>query len=131
MRKSVPGSTYTPDWPEVARAAKEAANWRCERCGHSHEPATGYALTVHHLDMNPGNNIWWNLAVLCQRCHLTIQAKVVLERYWMFEHSEWFRPHAAGYYASVRGLPQDREYVMGHMEMLLAKHVFVQRGRHR
>lgn len=95
MRKSVPGSTYTPDWPEVARAAKEAAGWRCERC------------------------------------HLTIQAKVVMERYWMFEHTEWFKPHAAGYYASIQRLPQDREYVMANMEMLLARFVFVQKGKYR
>lgn len=58
-------------------------------------------LTVHHLDGDKANSAWWNLAVLCQRCHLEIQAKVVMERVYPHEHSEWFKPHAAGYYAEV------------------------------
>jgi hypothetical protein len=57
-------------------------------------------LTVHHLDGKKDNLRWWNLAALCQVCHLIIQAKVKMERPWiMFEHSEWFKPYAAGYYA--------------------------------
>jgi hypothetical protein len=58
-------------------------------------------LTVHHLDGDKANLAWWNLATLCQRCHLEIQAKVVMERVYPHEHSEWFKPHAAGYYAKV------------------------------
>jgi hypothetical protein len=56
-------------------------------------------LTVHHLDGNKANCRWWNLAALCQRCHLEIQAKVVIERVYPHEHSEWFKPYAAGWYA--------------------------------
>lgn len=58
-------------------------------------------LTVHHLDGDKANCRWWNLAALCQRCHLEIQAKVVMERVYPHEHSEWFKPHAAAYYAWV------------------------------
>ena len=60
---------------------------------------TGYCLTVHHLDLNPSNNRWWNLLALCQRCHLSIQGRVHIERPWMFDHSEWFQPYVAGWYA--------------------------------
>lgn len=58
-------------------------------------------LTVHHLDGDKANLAWWNLAALCQRCHLQIQAKVVMERVYPHEHSEWFKPHAAGWYAKT------------------------------
>lgn len=109
---------YTDDWPLVAAQVKEAADWRCIRCDHVHNPATGYTLTVHHLDGDKANNAWWNLAPLCQRCHLHIQAKVVMARVWMFEHSEWFKPYVAGYYAHQAGLPSDRAYVLSHIHEL-------------
>lgn len=116
-RKSI--SNYTEDWPAIALAVKNAAGWKCVRCGHAHEPETGYCLTVHHLTIDPANNRWWNTAALCQRCHLQIQSKVVMERIWMFEHSEWFKPYVAGYYAFVHGEPDDRGYVMENLERLL------------
>lgn len=81
---------YPPDWPEVSRARKEHAGWRCEctgwcgspaaghladdgRCSNRHgEPAylTGAAvvLTGAHLDHQPENND--SVRALCQRCHL-------------------------------------------------------------
>jgi hypothetical protein len=76
-------------------------------------------LTVHHLDINPANCEWWNIPALCQRCHLSIQSKVIMERLWMFEHSDWFKPYAAGYYAHQNGLPHDKQYVMDHLMELL------------
>ena len=69
---------YSADWKAIAAHVKEAAGWRCVRCGHAHEPATGYTLTVHHLTGDKANMRWWNLAPLCQRCHLHIQGKVVM-----------------------------------------------------
>jgi len=117
MRKSV--SDYPPDWPEIALRVKEAAGRKCVRCGHPHDRKSGHVLTVHHLDLNPANNEWWNTPALCQRCHLRIQAKVFMERQWMFEHSEWFKPYAAGYYAAQNGHPTDREWVEAHLDMLL------------
>ena len=42
-----------------------------------------------------------------------------MDRPYMFEHSAWFKPYVAGYYAHLRGLPEDREYVMEHLDELL------------
>lgn len=56
-------------------------------------------LTVHHLNGIKHDCRWWNLVSLCQRCHLTIQGKVYMDRPWIYPHSEWFKPFAAGFYA--------------------------------
>jgi len=117
IRKST--SDYPANWKEIADRTKEEAGWKCVRCGHPHDTKTGYVLTVHHLDLNPSNCEWWNIPALCQRCHLHIQAKVVMERPWMFQHSEWFRPYVAGYYAHIMGHPTDRPWVLEHLDMLL------------
>jgi hypothetical protein len=78
-------------------------------------------LTVHHLDGDKANLRWWNLAALCQRCHLEIQAKVVMERVYPHEHSGWFKPHAAGYYAWVyNGEELTREETLERLDELLA-----------
>jgi len=91
---------YPDNWKEIATAIKEAAGWKCERCGHEHDPQNGYALTVHHLDNNKSNCALWNLASLCQRCHLKVQGRVFLPQCYMFEFSQWFVPHVVGYYNS-------------------------------
>ena len=91
---------YPANWDEIAKRIKDAANWYCERCKKGHSPAAGYTLTVHHLDMNKSNCADWNLAALCQRCHLRIQGKVDFEQQYLFEHSEWMRPHVAGFKAA-------------------------------
>ena len=114
---------YPENWKEIAVAIKQEAGWKCVRCGEPHDPITGHTLTVHHLDINPANCEWWNIPALCQRCHLTIQSKVIIEQPYMFEHSEWFKPYVAGYYAHLAGLPTDREYVMAHLDELLAGRV--------
>ncbi len=106
-RKSPEGSNYPGNWKDIAKAVKDDAHWTCVRCGKLHDPENGYTLTVHHLDICPSNCAWWNIPALCQRCHLTIQSKVVMERYWMFEHSTWFRPYVAAYYAVRAGQTQD------------------------
>lgn len=110
---------YPPNWKEIAQDVKEAANWRCVRCQHPHDVEAGYMLTVHHLDLNKSNCEWWNLAALCQKCHLQIQHKVVMERDWMFEHSEWFKPYVAGYYAQRHGLPTEKTWVLEHLDDIL------------
>lgn len=56
-------------------------------------------LTVHHLDGVKTNCLWWNLVPLCQRDHLIVQRRVVMERPWPWPHSDWFKPYAAAYYA--------------------------------
>lgn len=112
-------STYPTNWRKIALTVKTEAAWRCVRCGHIHEPRAGYTLTVHHLDMDPQNCAWWNLCPLCQRCHLQIQAKVVLERMWMLDHSLWFRPYVAGYYAHCMLLELDRQTITTWAEMII------------
>jgi hypothetical protein len=78
-------------------------------------------LTVHHLDGNKANCRWWNLVALCQRCHLTIQGRVRMERFWPWEHTDWFKPYVAGFYAfSYLGEDLTREQVAERLEELLA-----------
>lgn len=79
-------------------------------------------LTVHHLNGVKFDCRWWNLVSLCQRCHLTIQAKVWMDRPWNKPHSEWFRPYVAGYYASLEGLELSREETVARMDELLERH---------
>lgn len=91
----------------VAQGAEVEALWRI--------------LTVHHLDAVKLNCRWWNLAALCQRCHLEIQGRVRLHQVYPWPHSEWFRPYAAGYYALVYlGEELTREQTEARLEELLA-----------
>jgi hypothetical protein len=77
-------------------------------------------LTVHHLDGNKANCRWWNLASLCQRCHLTVQGRVRMERVWPWEHTDWFKPYVAGFYAfSYLGEDLTREQVDSRLDELL------------
>ena len=110
---------YSPNWRLIALKAKGDADWCCVRCGHKHDPKNGYCLTVHHLDLDPANNEWWNIPPLCQKCHLSIQGRVIMEIPWMFEHSEWFKIYVAGYYASLQGLPTDKVYILQNKETIL------------
>ena len=78
-------------------------------------------LTVHHLNGAKHDLRWWNLASLCQRCHLYVQRKVVMERVYIWEHTEWFKPHAAGWYAAAYlGENLTREQTMARLDELLA-----------
>ena len=113
---------YPPNWKQIAAQVKADAGNKCVRCGHAHDVGAGYMLTVHHLDLNPANCEWWNLAPLCQRCHLQIQHKVIMERTWMMDHSLWFRPFVAGLAAHQNGLPSSREEVMKNLNYLIALH---------
>lgn len=112
---------YPEGWREFAHKVKEEAGWKCIRCHHIHEPSTGYCLTVHHVTMNKAEPFehWWAFLALCQRCHLHIQSKVVMERIWYLPHSEWFKPYCAGYYAFIFGLPDDKESVMKRVDELI------------
>ncbi len=111
------GAVAHEGWPELDR--------RLALLGLNRSDARVWAqyriLTVHHLDGNKANCRWWNLAALCQRCHLQIQGKVQMERVWPWEHSDWFKPYVAGYYAHVyRGEDLDRATVEGRLDDLLA-----------
>lgn len=94
---------YPDDWKDIANRIKDGANRVCERCKHPHNVESGHVLTVHHLDGDKANCEDWNLAALCQRCHLRIQGRVVMKQMFMPEIvtvSEWFKPHLAGYEAA-------------------------------
>ena len=167
MGRNIQGE-YPPDWPALAKAVKNAAGWRCVRCGHPHErpgahvdcddrcdlarhpewtevapspPALlpGWSmtsrgkfwelrgrrrqrvLTVAHLDDDKANGRWWNLAALCQVCHLSTQSRIEMRRPWMLEHSAWFRPYVAGYYAWTRlGVDLSRAEVESRLSELLS-----------
>lgn len=96
-------TSYPPDWPEIATRIKTKAGGCCERCKHPHEVATAHVLTVHHLDGDKANCEDWNLAALCQRCHLTIQGRIVMDQFFFeefFTVSEWFKPHLEGFRAA-------------------------------
>lgn len=136
---------YPEAWEEIALRVKERAGWRCVRCGHPDDPELrarhgvmgGYVpcddacthpddgkrriLTVHHLDHDKGNVRWWNLAALCQVCHLTIQGKVHMEQTYSEPHSEWFLHYVAGYYAETSmDRPVSRAFVEDHLVGCLA-----------
>ena len=93
---------YTADWLDIAKQRKDEAGWKCVRCGHHHDLESNYVLTVHHLDGDKSNNAKWNTPALCQRCHLHIQGKVFLPQFYMFEHSDWFKPYVEGYFNYLR-----------------------------
>ena len=115
-----PRGEYPPDWPAIAHRVKCDAHWRCIRCSHWHQISSGHVLTVHHLDGDKSNCRWWNLLPLCQRCHLSIQGRVNPEQPYMFEHSEWFKPYVAGFYAwKYRGLELDRDETESIQSILL------------
>lgn len=90
--------SYPDNWPEIAKQVKDEAGWKCERCGHVNDRESGHVLTVHHLVPVKSLCERWNLAALCQRCHLYIQAKVDMFQAYMFPHSDWFIPHVEGFW---------------------------------
>jgi hypothetical protein len=101
MKSSNFKGEYPPDWPQIAERIKAKHNYCCERCHHPNDSKSGHTLTVHHLDGNKSNCADWNLAALCQRCHLHIQGIVNMFQFYMFTHSDWFTPHLAGFYQSL------------------------------
>lgn len=92
-----------------------------DRCTHDPEVRDHRVMTVHHLDGDKGNLKWWNLACLCQRCHLTIQGNVKMDQMYMHPHSTWFLPYVAGFYASCVDHPDlTRTEIESELAMWLA-----------
>ena len=91
--------TYPDDWKDISLRVKDDNLWLCERCKHGNDYMTGHVLTVHHLDGNKSNCERWNLAALCQRCHLSIQSRVHMGQGILFPDrvADWFVPHLKGY----------------------------------
>ena len=81
-------SKYADNWEEISQQIRfERAGGNCEGspaypdCRAEHggaHPVTGskVVLTVAHLDHDPQNNDPDNLRAMCQRCHLTYDAKL-------------------------------------------------------
>jgi len=90
---------YPLDWDLIAGAVKAAHGFKCEACGHVDDPATYHTLTVHHLIPIPSLCEPWNLAALCQRCHLRTQNTFDIRQEPMFELPAWLKPHRAGFIA--------------------------------
>ena len=88
---------YPDDWKEIADRVKARHGWKCERCKHPHHVKSRHVLTVHHLVPDKSLCEDWNLAALCQRCHLHIQAKVDMFQEYFGTHSDWFIPHLEGF----------------------------------
>ncbi len=71
---------YPANWKEISLRIRARAGGKCEFCGaenYKPHPVTGskVVLTVAHLDHNRQNCADENLKALCQRCHLTYDAK--------------------------------------------------------
>ena len=95
---------YPKNWKEIADRIKLFNQWRCERCQHANEHSSGHVLTVHHLDGDKSNCADWNLAALCQRCHLQVQNRVKMNQLFLTDVltvSAWFKPHLEGYLKSL------------------------------
>ena len=118
---------YPPDWPAIALRVKDEAGWRCVRCSHPYDPASGAehsrtncdracshgppdgkqrVLTVAHLDDDKSNCAPWNLAALCQVCHLETQGKIEMRQAYFLEHSDWMAWR-------VRAMMAERAEVVG------------------
>lgn len=77
---------YPKDWKAISLRIREHAGWQCEGSpaypdcraanGEPHPvTASRVVLTVAHLDHTPENVSDDNLKAMCQRCHLTYDAK--------------------------------------------------------
>lgn len=109
----------TGEWMELS-PLRPVGELIAESNGQPYE-AKWRILTVHHFSGDKSDCRWGNLGALCQRCHLLIQGKVVLEQVYPHEHSEWFKPHAAWWYAwSYLGEDLSRGEVMERLDELLA-----------
>lgn len=70
-------SEYHPRWKKISYFIRHyRAKDKCEWCGvenysyRKDESASKVVLTVAHIDHDKSNNSFFNLAALCQRCHL-------------------------------------------------------------
>lgn len=91
------------EWTPCDDICRHASNLEHWRPNGKYGEAQWRILTVHHLDGNKANCEEWNLAALCQKCHLTVQGRVKMDQMFFAEVldvSEWFKPHLAGYLAS-------------------------------
>jgi len=114
------GPTRTDEGSEIDYLGPDSDSVTGEKWGPAGVEAQWRILTVHHLNGVKHDCRWWNLVPLCQRCHLSVQRRVVMERVYPLEHSEWFKPYAAAWYAySYLGLDLSREETLARLDELL------------
>ena len=87
---------YPLDWADISLKVRRKAGFKCENCGHVDNALEGRLLTVHHLDRNTKNNSYWNLAALCQRCHLSLQGKFRPGQLPLLDPPRWLARHISG-----------------------------------
>jgi 5-methylcytosine-specific restriction endonuclease McrA len=67
---------YPDDWDQIAQGIKEAAGWKCEKCGRQCRfPGDKFdthvrTLTVAHINHVEMDCREENLVALCPKCHL-------------------------------------------------------------
>ena len=72
---------YPANWKKIALAVKQAADWRCQKCGKQcRKPGEPFdthrnTLTVAHLNHTPEDIRPENLCAMCASCHLKYDAK--------------------------------------------------------
>lgn len=72
---------YPPNWLAIARRVKEAAGWKCQKCGKQcRRPGEPFdihvnTLTVAHLNHMPEDVRPENLMAMCAPCHLRYDAR--------------------------------------------------------
>lgn len=109
----------------LVRSGRKACDEICYESRYSHvDPlhldGKQRVLTVHHLDGEKDNVKWWNLASLCQVCHLVIQGRVRMYQGYFLPISEWMKPYVAGFVAfTVLGEDLSRDEVMDRLDELL------------
>ena len=72
----------TPRWHRLARAVKDRAGWRCEKCGKSGRLETDHRVPI--ATTGAGLAGQWdpsNLQTLCRNCHFQKSAKERLLRF--------------------------------------------------
>jgi hypothetical protein len=100
---------YPPAWHETLKhAVREQAGHRCIRCFHPYRKGDGEwcGSPLPHPHRPPSRRQQGQLPLVESRRALPamppeIQGKVKMERRWLHEHSDWFKPYVAGYYAHV------------------------------
>lgn len=102
-------NTYPDNWQMISYRARLRAGNRCVRCGHPDgDPCDQRCrhkqddrrrmLTVHHLDGDKANCKPYNMAPLCQICHLFIQSAYTPGQLTLGGgvYEEWLKPFEAG-----------------------------------
>ena len=124
---------YPFNWRGISDKVKRLAGGRCECCGHPRTPKGGSdvcdamcvhpddgkkrTLTVHHLDMNPGNCEYSNLVALCWTCHARVQSRLdwtqldfmdVVED-WRGEYPRYLISRRDEFVSFVKGMDAERK----------------------